>query len=1660
MPKSIRIKTETGIDRNINVRIDQDFDFLEILSLKLRQEDVYTRFCADYGVVVGRVVANGGFGVPNAHISVFVPIDEIDENDPVISTLYPYKTPESKNEDGYRYNLLPYEPEYSGHIPTGTFPTSEDVLSRKEVLYVYEKYYKYTVRTNESGDFMIVGVPLGTQNIVMNLDLSNMGEFTLTPNDLLRMGRGIESQFNGPQFKASEDLSKLPQIVNQIKQVNVSSFWGQDDYCDVGITRTDFDLRELGIEIEPTATFMGSIFSSSDEDYLQKNCKPEKETGELCGLVSNPGQILAIRHSLFNDENGEPILEEYKLENDGIVIDENGVFMVDLPMNLEYVYTNEFGQRVISPDGEIGIPTRGRYRFKIKWQNEGGLQKDIQRANYLVPNIGERGTNYNNLNSSYAFSLDWNDYADKDLGIKCEDYFYEFIHNKVYTVASHIDRFKKGSNRSRHLGIKNVNNRECQSEINKFPINDAQRNSDFLYFLLNLVLKIFTPLFYSLIPTLHVLAFIANLFIKIINGIGLILNFVLELLGLDGIPKIPDLKPLNLPMLSYPDCDACSCESTEMEGDFGGMPQITTNVGSGILIDATVKETYSPLGCATTAVGQDVENFLFSGVDSRLLPNMKCGDYADDKALCDALWSPAFHLIGYNIFGVDDHVSFAQSLNLMNQRSRYFTGGSNGRNIIKTEIVNDQLTTPSSSDPFTDLPLIFFVKPDSTLVSGDLLTFGDIENINDPNATGATINQFGNTRITGSTISSQTNYITKTITYIDENGNTQNANVKLFNNIDGKEYDYKSGVEYFQVITGITASVAETLVTGSNSLLSTYIFDKINTYECQSQVNCSTYELHNTSELTSGTNAFFSYTDCNGISQVDTVIPDTSSYVCAQSTPNVVSGPGQVHLISANCGNIVKQTVKPYQQLVDGGNYKILFLNRGVDPWSPKQKIKYDLSKIFGHTSFNNSISVTGEFFLNIPIQPNNGTNSDDWYYDYKTPVPHFLSTNNLQLSFLDTTNGGGLNTFFPSYLFTPESSSWSAFTTNQYSFYSAVDGQVRNSLKDYGSSNGYVADKSNSSSLSTGNRNNQMDSTQDRIEGCSFQFVNNSMGNWLGYRGAFQTNSNLTIAYTVTPIYAEVTGTNTIGPATPKVNMTNSQNIVFRSDRLPSSDTGVPGTIFRIHEPVLHLNKDFSIYKIFENSTSTSQGPPLVTTPDDSSGNSDDLSDSTPGYISGVLGTLSCNGMTALKCYRGSGSNITIDPDCKVAFIRVKKNGLVSGGCYNLVTTPLKTIFADYALLTEWRNRFLMTFAACRGVIGEMFQNNWVNGTLYMPSFYKQTLFDVNGNPRYRYCGSRNNQQYSPIYYNTDSNSFFYRSTRVENGIFNGVKGTESTGSNDRNIFFPTTVMELGPKTAFMKEIMLSPEYDGYIVDKLKSTTYQDTSNITLIFFLSRLLNSNFLGVLLGAGSSSVNSLFSRDGSLFFDERIDGDAAQMYSINSEFGVLPYVEGNYSDSDVFISNDPSFLGGDALMGIWFSADTASRRILTNGTTTFGPVTQLGPTNTFGYPNSQEIPYYKWGIDNKGKLFGSDKNTWRAGNKQIGQGKYQGDNFFVNGTDYAQPANGYGLGYIYNRKPNGDNSETQLQEENIKVGGPFHFYFGLKNGKTAINKFISKYILLD
>ena len=502
MPKSYRIRTDVGKDKKVTFELKQDFDLLEILSLSLSQKDIYTRMCADFGVVVGRVVVNNGYGVPNCKVSIFVPLDSEDEDNEIISQLYPYKQPFEKNSDGIRYNLLSAEPTFDCHVAVGSFPTINNVLKSKDVDYVYKKYYRYTARTNASGDFMIYGVPVGEQQIIMDVDLSDIGCFSFLPQDFKEKGFP-ESDFDGPRFRKDTEIDSLPQIVNSQQTINVSPFWGDETQCQASISRVDFDLGNSGVKIEPLSVFMGSTATDTGKDSINKKCTPRKHQGELCKLKTKRGIIDCIRYTPFftEDENAYgmdgtfggtvPVLERHYLTDGGRVIDENGAFLVHIPMNLDHVITDEFGKIILSNDPTKGVATRSRVRFRIRpEQAEGGARKR-RIGTYLVPNVREFYTENNNNGDwpgidrrSYAFSIKYSDYhpyAQEKLIPGGNDFFYDMLFNRVYAPAQFHDHSKDsamfGSSR-RFTGVKQIvpeSKDQCFDNAMPFPINNALR---------------------------------------------------------------------------------------------------------------------------------------------------------------------------------------------------------------------------------------------------------------------------------------------------------------------------------------------------------------------------------------------------------------------------------------------------------------------------------------------------------------------------------------------------------------------------------------------------------------------------------------------------------------------------------------------------------------------------------------------------------------------------------------------------------------------------------------------------------------------------------------------------------------------------------------------------------------------------------------------------------------------------------------------------------------------------------------------------------------------------------------------------------------------------------------------------------------------------------
>ena len=637
MSKSIRIRTEPGVDTNIKVNIEQDFDTLDILSLKMTQTEAYTSLCADFGVVVGRVFTNGGYGIPNARVSIFVPIEDLDEDNPVINEIYPYKTISSRNEEGYRYNLLPKTKQHSGHTPTGTFPSKLEVLTEDRVLEVYEKYYKYSAKTNDSGDFMLFGVPLGSHTLHYDLDLSDIGSQSLVPYDFVYEGVSPEKFENAYTFMSSDNLDGLPQVVSTQKTINVEPFWGNPELCQIGITRSDFDLKERGVRIDPYSIMMGGTFTDSGKDAITVRCNVDNQMGEKCRLTTFKGDIESIRFSGEYETNDEgkvdlsrPILESLKIDSQ---IDENGVFFYRVPMNLKYITTDEFGYIVESKDPDIGIPTQGNYRFRFSLNEDTGAKNSFT-GKYLVPNVreyhindGEFFGNYNTIDSkSYAFSTVLDDYPTQahseisgtsqsalnngQAGVP-QDYFYQFRYSRVYSASSFLNRYEKKSWLERtfnflvrdrnesFIGIKEIwpsEKDDCATTNNYFPINDAVRNHRFNFFILTVIsfieyIGLRIQLFFKEITT-QILFAIAD----ILSNTGVSNKAAAKMFRRAKEFQFRNIFKLQL--ITYPDCYDCEedNEENETETNVVAMSQLEiddfANNNSPIFVDKIFLEKY------------------------------------------------------------------------------------------------------------------------------------------------------------------------------------------------------------------------------------------------------------------------------------------------------------------------------------------------------------------------------------------------------------------------------------------------------------------------------------------------------------------------------------------------------------------------------------------------------------------------------------------------------------------------------------------------------------------------------------------------------------------------------------------------------------------------------------------------------------------------------------------------------------------------------------------------------------------------------------------------------------------------------------------------------------------------------------------------------------
>ena len=526
MDKSYRIHTNIISDTLLKVNMEQDFDFLEILSLKLRQKDAYRLHSSNYGVIIGRVLANDAFGIPNAKISVFVERDSNDSSD--MESIYPYSEVTSKDKEGRRYNLLPDYSDDDCYRVVGTFPNKRLMLDDDIQLEIYEKYWKYTTVTNNAGDYMLFGVPTGSVTVHVDMDLSDIGVLSQKPRDFEYKGYNL-TMFDSPnQFKESTNLDGLAQIFSQNRSVFVYPFWGDADNGIASLTRADIQIQ---YKFEPTCVFMGSIVSDNEGHSIGHKCAPDVDNGMNNQLVGGSGTIEMIRRTT------DGLVEEYQIQGNKL-IDDNGVWCYQIPMNLDYIGTDEYGNVIPTDNPTKGIPTRTQVRFRISKNETADEGFSRHTAKYLVPMnpiFVESGTTIYGLSESkngivpvinepgaeiekmYNFGSATPDHCFRDL-----------YWNNVYSVKNYIPKVQVAHRPySKNYGALKGSN--LADDQNPIPFNKLRIDIPFTYMMiciLVMLVSIIIMILNALLCIVYTIINTVNKILKIVKKIPLVGTFI------------------------------------------------------------------------------------------------------------------------------------------------------------------------------------------------------------------------------------------------------------------------------------------------------------------------------------------------------------------------------------------------------------------------------------------------------------------------------------------------------------------------------------------------------------------------------------------------------------------------------------------------------------------------------------------------------------------------------------------------------------------------------------------------------------------------------------------------------------------------------------------------------------------------------------------------------------------------------------------------------------------------------------------------------------------------------------------------------------------------------------------------------------------------------
>jgi hypothetical protein len=326
----------------------------------------------------------------------------------------------------------------------------------------------------------------------------------------------------------------------------------------------------------------------------------------------------------------------------------------------------------------------------------------------------------------------------------------------------------------------------------------------------------------------------------------------------------------------------------------------------------------------------------------------------------------------------------------------------------------------------------------------------------------------------------------------------------------------------------------------------------------------------------------------------------------------------------------------------------------------------------------------------------------------------------------------------------------------------------------------------------------------------------------------------------------------------------------------------------------------------------------------------------------------------------------------------------------------------ANIAAIDEYCRRKLVGKLFCEGLVNYSFLDNWLSGSLYFFPFKSRVVWDDEQNLDLSVYSTSYCEDLVYFKAGTLTNPdkrFYYRSS-----WFNPI--TNQFASARGTLAHPTTLVDLGPRDEFIKEICIDPNLDPNcsVVRNIGATSYQDIRGILGLYINYK------LDVASPSVTGDIYAFFRNNG---FDTRLplkmrgqvlNGDILQLMSMNSEAGI----DGFDLLSKKYEMYNPTLLDPDVYTE-FFKDDTGGSN---------GPLpVQLKLDENDGYrvraclnepgrltESSQIVPFYLWNKNGTG--FGTGVN----------QAWYYPTTSFTQDRIQAQPLQGMTYNYNYNGDP--------------------------------------------